>query len=62
MVKLTSSDGQLFEIEEVYAAESQMIKNMVEGESPARSETFPNAGFILPHRIVSTIGSTGLAS
>ena len=31
-VKLTSSDGQHFEVEEHYASESQMIKNMVEGE------------------------------
>lgn len=31
-VKLTSSDGQHFEVEEQYASESQMIKNMVEGE------------------------------
>lgn len=37
-VKLTSSDGQHFEVEEQYASESQMIKNMVEGEISSSKE------------------------
>jgi hypothetical protein len=34
-VKLTSSDNQVFEVDEEIANESQTVKNMIEGEAPA---------------------------
>lgn len=34
-VKLTSSDNQMFEVDEEIANESQTVKNMIEGEGTA---------------------------
>ncbi|KAK9862061.1 hypothetical protein WJX84_000199 [Apatococcus fuscideae] len=52
MVKLTSSDGQLFEIEEVYAAESQMIKNMVEDTGTEATIPLPNVSGSILSKVV----------